>query len=123
MREPFPPHSHHIRHLEMLADWMDSKFVIPGTNYRFGLDSLSGLIPVAGDTLGLLVSAYIYMRAREHDLPASLKVTMLWNIFLDWMIGLVPFLGDIFDFGWKANRRNVALLKEHLDRKAGIIDV
>lgn len=123
MTEPFKSSRHRIRHLEMLADWMDSKFVVPGTNYRFGLDSVSGLVPGIGDTLGLLVSAYIYMRAQEHDLPFTLKMAMLKNIFLDWLIGLVPLLGDLFDFSWKANRRNLALLKDHLDKKAGIIDV
>ena len=116
-----PPPS--IQDLEALADWMDSKFTIPGTQIRFGLDSLIGLAPGIGDTLGLAVSAYIYGRARQHDLPLHLRTAMLKNIGIDWVIGLIPFAGDIFDVGWKANRRNVALLKKHLDNKAGIIDI
>ena len=119
---PEHPH-HHIKDLEALADWMDSKFTVPGTRYRFGLDSFTGLVPGIGDTLGLAVSAYIYHRARQYDLPARLKAVMLKNIFIDWLIGLIPFAGDLFDFGWKANRKNVALLKQHLDREAGIIDL
>lgn len=114
---------HSIQDLEVLADWMDSKFTIPGTQIRFGLDSLIGLAPGIGDTLGLAVSAYIYGRARQHDLPLHLRTAMLKNIGIDWVIGLIPFAGDIFDVGWKANRRNVALLKKHLDNKAGIIDI
>ena len=116
-------HRRNIRDLEYLADWMDSKFTVPGTQIRFGLDSLTGLVPGIGDTLGLAVSAYIYGRARQHDLPPHLKIAMLKNIGIDWLIGLIPFAGDLFDFGWKANRKNVALLKKHLDQKAGIIDV
>jgi hypothetical protein len=119
---PEHPH-HHIKDLEALADWMDSKFIVPGTKYRFGLDSLVGLIPGIGDTVGLAVSAYIYHRARQHDLPLPIKTAMIRNIVLDWLIGMIPFAGDLFDIGWKANRRNLDLLKRHLDKKAGIIDV
>ncbi len=107
----------HIKELEILADWMDSKFIVPGTNHRFGLDSLVGLIPGIGDTVGLLVSGYIFHKATRHNLPHHLKAVMLWNIFIDWLIGIVPFAGDIFDIGWKANRRNVDLLKKHLAKR------
>lgn len=106
-----------IQELELLADWMDSRFFIPGTNYRFGLDSLAGLIPGIGDTLGLLVSFYIVHKAMRHRLPHHLKAVMVWNIFIDWLIGIIPLAGDIFDIGWKANRRNVALLKKHLAQR------
>jgi hypothetical protein len=108
----------HVQELELLADWMDSKFFIPGTNYRFGLDPLIGLIPGIGDTAGLLISAYIFHKASAHDLPRHLKIRMIANIFIDWLIGLIPFLGDLFDIGWKANRRNVELLRLHLEKKA-----
>lgn len=108
---------YHVSELENIAEWMDLKFSIPGTKLRFGLDPVVGLIPALGDTLTLAVSFYIYSQACRHDLPSHMKISMLLNIFLDWLIGLVPFVGDAFDFGWKANRRNIALLKKHLATK------
>lgn len=105
---------HRIRQLESLADWMDSKFTLPGTKIKFGLDSLVGLIPGIGDTATLLVSAHIYRHAHSYNLPGHVKLRMLWNIFIDWLIGLIPVVGDLFDIKWKANRRNIELLKKHI---------
>lgn len=99
--------------LEQLADLMDSRFVIPGTDIRIGLDSIIGVIPGIGDTATLLVSGYIIHQARKNGVHPMLLGTMVWNVFIDWLIGLVPFVGDAFDIGWKANRRNVDLLKAH----------
>lgn len=108
------PHDKAIADLERLAEWMDAKFRIPGTGIRMGLDGLLGFIPGIGDTAGFAVSAYMLGKARAMGVPPSLMVRMVWNIFIDWLIGLVPLLGDIFDVGFKANLRNVALLKEHV---------
>lgn len=108
---------HSIRQLEKFAELMDSKFVIPGTDLRWGLDSLLGLIPGAGDTATLLCTAYLIGKAHSYKLPWHISALMIWNGFIDWLIGLIPFIGDIFDLGWKANNRNVALLKEHLSRQ------
>ena len=103
--------------LDLLANLMDSAFTIPGTSIRFGLDPLIGLLPGIGDTISLLISGYIVRRAHELGAPPHLKARMLFNIFMDWLIGIVPFAGDIFDIGWKANRRNVDLLKKHMKGK------
>jgi hypothetical protein len=116
------PHSQ-IIHLEGIADWMDSRFTVPGTKYKFGLDPVMGLIPGVGDTVSLAVSTYIYAKITDHDVPKHLRMKMAGNIFVDWLIGLIPFAGDLFDIGWKANRRNIKILKEHLDKKLGVIDV
>jgi hypothetical protein len=102
-----------LRLLDKLADVMDQRFIIPGTSIPVGLDSIIGLIPGIGDTATLAVSAFILHKARPH-VPPVIMGRMMWNVFLDWLIGLVPFFGDIFDVGWKANRRNVDLLKAHL---------
>lgn len=93
---------------------MDNKLVIPGTNIRLGLDSIIGLIPGIGDTISLAVSGYIIHKARQTGVHPILLSRMVWNVLVDWLVGIVPFFGDIFDVGWKANRRNVDLLKEHL---------
>ena len=102
-----------ILKLEQLADLMDNKFVIPGTDIRVGLDALMGLIPGIGDTASLAVSGYIIHKARENGVHPILLSRMTWNVFMDWLIGLVPLVGDIFDVGFKANRRNIALIREH----------
>lgn len=105
-----------LRRLEKLADMMDAQFRIPGVPMPVGLDGIIGLIPGVGDTLTMGVSAYIIYRARPHVTPAIL-VRMIWNVVIDWAIGIIPFFGDIFDVAWKANRRNIRLLKDHLQTK------
>lgn len=107
-------HEQELMKLDQLADLMDNKLIIPGTNIRLGLDSIIGLIPGIGDTISLAVSGYIIHKARQTGVHPILLSRMTWNVFIDWLIGIVPFFGDIFDVGWKANRRNVDLLKEHL---------
>ncbi len=103
-----------LRRLERLAHWMDGAFRLPGTRWRFGLDGLLGLVPGAGDSLTALVGAYVVLEAYRAGAPASLIARMLGNIGLDWAVGSVPLLGDLFDFAFKAHRRNVDLLRRHL---------
>lgn len=103
--------------LEQLADLMDSRFTIPGTDIRIGLDPILGLIPGIGDTISLGVSAYIIGKARKSGIHPLLESRMWWNVFTDWLVGLVPIAGDLFDVAFKANRKNIALLREHLKTK------
>ncbi len=112
-----------LQELEELAKWMDDRFVIPGTSIRFGLDSVFGLIPGVGDTGTLFVTLYLAEKAKQHSLPQKVRRQMYWNAMVDWMIGIVPLVGDLFDLGWKANRRNIALLRQHIEEKNGIITV
>lgn len=106
-----------LQELDKLAEWMDNRFVIPGTSIRFGMDSLLGLIPGLGDTATVLVTLYLADKAKKYKLPSYVLAQMYKNAFIDWLIGLVPFAGDIFDLGWKANLKNVALIKKHLAKK------
>jgi|TARA_R110002126_G_scaffold279836_1_gene426924 hypothetical protein len=103
-----------IEKLESMAELMDSRFKIPGTSISFGLDSLLGLIPGIGDTVTLISTAYLMGKARAYKLPWQVTLRMLCNALLDWLIGLIPIIGDIFDIAWKANKKNVALIKKHL---------
>ncbi len=103
-----------LEQLECLADLMDSAIILPGTDIRIGLDSIIGLIPGIGDTITAAVSGYIIHRARKMGASPLLVGRMSWNVFVDWVIGIIPFVGDAFDVGWKANKKNVALLKAHL---------
>lgn len=113
-----------IAHLERLARLMDASFTLPGTNIRMGLDGLVGFIPGIGDTIGLAVAAYIVVRAHKLGVPTGTLAHMIWNIFIDWLIGLVPLVGDFFDIAFKANLKNIALLKEALEtRQPGYVEV
>jgi len=102
--------------LAEMADWMDSRFKIPFTSIRFGLDSLLGFIPVVGDSVTMISTAYLMKKAHEFELPMHVKFVMLWNLLLDWLVGIIPFLGDLFDIGFKANKKNVALIHKYAAR-------
>lgn len=102
--------------LGRLAWFLDSSIPIPGTQVRFGLDGLIGLIPGIGDTAGAIVSSYILAEAAQMGAPKSVLFKMAFNIALDAILGTVPILGDFLDFVWKANQRNVLLLNEFLDQ-------
>lgn len=115
--QPLPDIDAKLRQLDALADLLDSRFILPGTNISLGIDALIGLIPVIGDTLGVLISSYLVKLAHELGVPGHVKLRMGANIFMDWLIGLVPFIGDAFDIGWKANRRNAKLVRNWLAKK------
>lgn len=104
------------KRLERLAWYLDSSIKIPGLNARFGLDGLLGLIPGVGDTIGALVSSVVISEAARMGAPKVLLLKMAVNVALDALVGTVPVLGDLFDFVWKANQRNVQLLNSYLDR-------
>ena len=95
-----------------LARVMDELVRIPGTRIRFGLDALIGLIPGAGDVVTSGVSAYVLLAATRLGAPPSVLARMTGNILLDLLVGAIPVVGDLFDVGWKANTRNVALLEQ-----------
>lgn len=109
-----------IQKLEKFASWMDSRFQIPGTPINFGLDSLLGLIPGIGDTITIVSTSYLIKKAYDYNVPKITIARMVWNMFVDWLIGLIPILGDIFDIGWKSNKKNVELIKKHLEKNNAI---
>ena len=106
-----------VERVEALAHRMDSAFRVPITRIRLGWDSILGLVPGIGDTLALAPAAYIIWTAHDMGLPMHRKSRMVWNVFLDWLLGLIPLVGDIFDVGFKANRKNAAILRRHFDEK------
>ena len=99
--------------LERLAWLLDSAFVVPGTRFRVGLDALIGLVPGVGDLVGAALSAYIVAAAARRGLPRSVLLRMALNVGLEALVGIVPIVGDLFDAAWKANQRNVALLRQY----------
>lgn len=98
--------------LERLGWLMDDLFRVPVLGWRFGLDALIGLIPGFGDTATSLVSFYILVAAVRHRVPKITIARMAVNLALDYLIGSLPLVGDLFDAWWKSNQKNVALLKE-----------
>jgi Domain of unknown function (DUF4112) len=100
------------RGLDQLSRWMDGLFRIPGTGWRFGLDGLVGLVPGIGDTLTTAVSFYVLAAGVRYRVPKVTLLRMALNIAVDYLLGAVPFLGDLFDFAWKSNQKNVELLRQ-----------
>ncbi|MCU0685040.1 MAG: DUF4112 domain-containing protein [Polyangiaceae bacterium] len=99
--------------LEGLARWMDDAFRIPVIGARFGLDALLGLVPGFGDTATSLVAFYVLIAAVRRRVPKVTVARMGLNIAIDYLVGALPFVGDAFDLWWKANRRNLELLRRH----------
>lgn len=104
------------RKLERLAWLLDSSFAIPGTSLSIGLDAIIGLVPVAGDLIGVVLSAYILAESARLGASRAVLARMTLNIAVEGLVGAVPLLGDAFDAAWKANQRNVRLLGRALER-------
>ena len=104
-----------LRRARVVATVLDDAIRIPGTNIRFGLDPVIGLVPGLGDLLGGAASAYIILEAARAGASASILVRMAANVGIDTLIGALPVIGDLFDFAWKSNARNVRLLARHVD--------
>jgi hypothetical protein len=103
-----------FRIVDRLVFWSDSALTIPGTRFRFGLDPLIGLLfPVAGDAVGGALSLSVLLLALQNRLPSWVLGRMVLNIALDTAVGIVPVIGDLFDFGFRANQRNIDLLRQH----------
>jgi hypothetical protein len=106
-----------LERLDWIANLMDSAVVIPGTRITVGLDALIGLAPGIGDTVTTLISLWMVKEAHELGAPRHLIARMIGNVALDGLVGAVPVLGDAFDVMWRANRRNMKLLREHFERE------
>ena len=100
--------------LRAIAGLFDQAFGIPGTKWRFGLEALFGLVPGLGDVMGAVVAVYALHVARQLRAPGIVQAHMLSNIAIDASVGTIPIVGDLFDFVFKAQTRNLALLDEWL---------
>lgn len=113
LRTLTPRQARRLAGLRQAARLLDSAFRVPGTGYRVGLDPLLGLIPWLGDAVSPLFALAILWQARDLAVPRVVQLRMVINVAVDALIGLVPLAGDLFDFAWKANERNLALLERH----------
>ena len=105
--------------LARLEHLFDQAFRLPGTNYRFGLDGILGLIPVGGDAATALVSGAIVLDAWKSGARKRTIMAMAKNVGVDFVIGSIPLVGDLFDFGYKANTKNIKLLRDERNRIRG----
>jgi hypothetical protein len=103
-----------LNRLRLLTYLLDNSIPIAGTPYRIGIDPLIGFIPGVGDFLGMSFSGYLVLESALLGLPRVTLLRMAANILIETLLGTVPFVGDWFDFAWKANVKNMALLESHL---------
>ena len=103
--------------LEALAQLMDGAFLIPGTKIRVGLDALIGLVPVVGDLISSIISSYLIWEARQLGASRWVIGRMIANTTIDTVFGAVPIVGDAFDVVFRANLKNLALLRRHLEKR------
>jgi hypothetical protein len=107
-----------IERIDRLATVFDVAFVVPGTRIRFGVEALLRLVPGLGDAAASALSLYLLYEAYKLDVPMALMARMLANVALEGVVGTVPLAGDAFDVFFRANRRNVALLRRYFARNA-----
>jgi Domain of unknown function (DUF4112) len=106
-----------LARLDALAKLLDVAFILPGTNIRYGIDGLIGLIPVIGDLITTAISLWLVREARALGAPWHITARMLANVAVDGVVGMVPLAGDAFDVMFRANVRNVRMLKRWMDKQ------
>lgn len=104
-----------LKWVERVSRLLDEQFVVPGTNFRFGLDPIINLFPIAGDAAGFIISAALVLTMAKHGVSRKVLILMVLNVLVDGLIGAIPLIGQIFDFYYKANARNINLLKQHYE--------
>jgi hypothetical protein len=106
-----------LARLEAIGNLLDMAFIVPGTNVRYGLDGLIGLIPVVGDIVTTAIALWVVREARALGAPRYLVARMLANVAIDGVVGVVPVIGDAFDVAFKANVRNIRMLRRWIDKQ------
>jgi len=104
------------RGLDLLRRWariFDSAFRVPGTQFRFGIDPILGLVPGVGDLASPILSMFMVWHGARLRVPKIVLARMVLNALIDAVAGVIPVVGDLFDFGWKATAWNLALLERH----------
>jgi len=104
------------RRVEAMEMLLERSFVIPGINRPVGLDAIAGLVPVVGDIVAMAMGGYIVWEARNLGLPKWKLLRMAGNVAVDSALGAVPLAGDVFDFFFRSNTRNLKIVRKHLDK-------
>ena len=113
MRQLSPAQEQRLDVIRKVSRLLDSSMMVPGTTFRFGLDPILGLIPGLGDLVSPLFTIGVIWQARDLGIPRVVQLRMIFNVAIDTLLGFVPIVGDLFDFAWKANDMNLALLERH----------
>lgn len=113
IRQLTPGQQQRIAALRHMSRLLDSAYRIPGTSYRIGLDPVVGLVPGIGDLVSPLFTIALLWQSHDLNLPRVVQLRMLFNVAIDTVVGMVPVAGDLFDFTWKANDMNMALLERY----------
>jgi hypothetical protein len=108
--------SNSLAEVEALAWLLDNSIPVPGTGRRFGIDAVVGLVPVLGDVVSAGMGLFVVWRASRMGLPRIVVMRMLTVSAVDFVIGSIPLIGDAFDLWFKANTRNLGLLRRHLEQ-------
>jgi Domain of unknown function (DUF4112) len=111
-------HAERLKRLDRLARLMDAAIAIPGTRISLGADAVVGLVPGIGDLLAKIASAYILYEAHQMGIPKHKLLRMGGNVLVDLVFGAVPLAGDVFDVFWRANLRNMKIVRDHVERSA-----
>jgi hypothetical protein len=106
-----------VARLDALARLFDTAFLLPGTNIRFGVESILRMVPGIGDAAASALSCYLLYEAHRLEVPTHVFARMVANVAIEGVVGAVPVLGDLFDVGFRANRRNVKILREYFERE------
>ncbi|MEL6797083.1 MAG: DUF4112 domain-containing protein [Planctomycetota bacterium] len=107
-----------VRDAGRIARLMDTRFRVPGTEFRFGYDAIIGIVPGIGDTLTTVLGLVPVLAAIRGKAPLGVVVRMVWNLFIDWLLGLIPIVGFVLDSTYKAHTKNATLLKDWVSRRA-----
>ena len=106
-----------LERLDRLSRLLDIAFLVPGTNIRFGIEAILRLLPGFGDAAASALSCWLLYEAFRLGVPGVLLSRMIFNVAVEGLVGAVPLAGDLFDIAWRANRRNVRLLREHFEQE------
>ncbi len=115
-------HQATLKRLERFSRFTDSSIGIPFTRFKFGVEALIGVIPGVGDSAGLILSSYVLIEAQRLGVGWRIKSRIILNMLIDFVGGLIPFFGDIFDAYFKANTRNTQLLKRYLHERSNMAE-
>ena len=121
-RNVYGSHNGHTRRMALeridkLAQLFDTAFILPGTNVRFGVEAVMRLVPVVGDAAASALSCYLLYEAHRLEVPKHVFARLVVNVAIEGAAGAIPLVGDLFDVGFRANRRNVKILKEYFEQQ------
>jgi|SRR5690242_7472906 len=106
-----------LERIDKLAQLFDTAFILPGTNVRFGIEAVMRLIPVLGDAAASALSCYLLYEAHRLEVPKHVFARLVANVAIEGAAGTIPLVGDLFDVGFRANRRNVKILKDYFEQQ------